>query len=110
MTWRVSSEYLGVLLLAAGVAGASVPGLAQTGTSWRRCAVENGYCKVPRPANVRYGIGERWIYQTVRDGIECSNQAFGYDPARGYQKICEMQVTTPPSTIPPELYPASPSI
>src|SRR6516165_5411209 len=52
------------------------------------CAEENGFCRVPYPTRVFYGVPGR---STARDvsggGIPCSNEVFG-DPAPGVPKHC----------------------
>lgn len=52
------------------------------------CARENGFCRVPFPTRVYYGVtglmAERFVSPP---GIPCSNQAFG-DPAPGVAKLC----------------------
>jgi hypothetical protein len=52
------------------------------------CAEENGYCRVPYPTRVLYGIPGRVVARDVdRRGIQCSNDIFG-DPAPGSVKGC----------------------
>jgi hypothetical protein len=52
------------------------------------CARENGFCRVPYPTRVIYGIPGRSAEVFVREGgIPCSNGAFG-DPAPGVPKRC----------------------
>src|SRR3977135_3978106 len=50
------------------------------------CAEENGYCRVPYPTRVFYGIPGRVVALDVdQRGIQCSNNTFG-DPAPGSNK------------------------
>jgi hypothetical protein len=52
------------------------------------CAEENGFCRVPYPTRVVYGVPGRSAARDVRErGIPCSNQVFG-DPAPGSPKRC----------------------
>ena len=52
------------------------------------CASEDGFCRVPYPTRVIYGIPGRTTSQYVEGrGIPCSNDAFG-DPAPGRVKRC----------------------
>jgi hypothetical protein len=52
------------------------------------CARENGFCRVPYPTRVIYGIPGRGVEVFVRDGgVPCSNRVFG-DPAPGVAKRC----------------------
>ncbi|HVK90291.1 MAG TPA: hypothetical protein VM468_02580 [Mycoplana sp.] len=52
------------------------------------CADENGFCRLPYPTRVIYGVPGRSAERDVRGGgIPCSNQAFG-DPAPGIPKRC----------------------
>lgn len=52
------------------------------------CAPENGFCRVPYPTRVIYGIPGRSTAREVGGrGIPCSNAAFG-DPAPGVPKRC----------------------
>jgi hypothetical protein len=54
------------------------------------CARENGFCRVPYPTRVIYGIPGRSAEVFVREGgIPCSNGAFG-DPAPGVPKRCAL--------------------
>jgi len=52
------------------------------------CAREHGFCRVPYPTRVIYGIPGRSAEVFVREGgIPCSNRVFG-DPAPGVPKRC----------------------
>ena len=53
------------------------------------CAREGGFCRVPYPTEVVYGVPGRSISRYVEGrGIPCSNEAFGDDPAPGVGKHC----------------------
>jgi hypothetical protein len=53
-----------------------------------RCAEENGYCRVPYPTRVFYGVPGNVVGLDVdQRGIQCSNDAFS-DPAPGSPKHC----------------------
>ncbi len=52
------------------------------------CAREHGFCRVPYPTRVIYGIPGRSVEVFVREGgVPCSNRVFG-DPAPGAVKRC----------------------
>jgi len=52
------------------------------------CAEENGFCRVPYPTRVFYGIpGRNAVLDVSGRGIPCSNEVFG-DPAPGVRKQC----------------------
>jgi hypothetical protein len=51
------------------------------------CASEGGFCRVPYPTRVIYGVPGSRAERFVRDGIPCSNSVFG-DPAPGVPKRC----------------------
>jgi hypothetical protein len=56
----------------------------------RFCSDEGGFCEVRGRAKVRYGAEGRYVYKTVRRGIDCNNAAFGGDPAPGLAKQCHI--------------------
>lgn len=81
---------LRTILAAAVVAGGAMLGTASDAQAQQLvpCARENGFCRVPYPTRVLYGIPGREVEMFVRDrGIPCSNRAFG-DPAPGVAKRC----------------------
>ena len=52
------------------------------------CAEENGYCRVPYPTRVFYGVPGSVVGRDVdQRGIQCSNEIFG-DPAPHSPKSC----------------------
>lgn len=52
------------------------------------CARENGFCRVPYPTRVLYGVpGRRAEIFVNGGGVPCSNRVFG-DPAPGIVKRC----------------------
>jgi hypothetical protein len=52
------------------------------------CAEENGFCRVPYPTRVFYGVpGRQTALDVSERGIPCSNEFFG-DPAPGVPKYC----------------------
>jgi len=52
------------------------------------CAQEGGFCRVPYPTRVIYGVPGRSVELFVqRGGVACSNSVFG-DPAYGVPKRC----------------------
>ncbi|MBZ6075638.1 hypothetical protein [Microvirga puerhi] len=65
----------------AGTTGAAAQGLVP-------CAPEHGFCRVPYPTRVIYGVpGRQAVMDVAGRGIPCSNEAFG-DPAPGIPKRC----------------------
>ncbi|MBJ6125745.1 hypothetical protein [Microvirga splendida] len=53
-----------------------------------QCARENGFCRVPYPTRVIYGIRGQGVEVFVRGGgVPCTNRVFG-DPAPGVAKRC----------------------
>jgi hypothetical protein len=72
------------------------------------CAQENGYCRVPYPTRVFYGIPGRVVARDVdQRGIECSNNVFG-DPAPGRDKNCVYLARSGPGPGGVELRPRGP--
>ncbi len=62
------------------------------GGHWVYCARENDYCEFRGTRNVRYSAEDgRHIVRRFRDGVECSNRAFGQDPARREKKFCSFE-------------------
>src|SRR5262245_40711351 len=47
---------------------------------WTFCASEGGMCTFSGTQQVRYGANGAYVYQTLSDGVFCSNSVFG-DPA-----------------------------
>lgn len=80
---RGAALVAGLLALLAGPA-------AQAQEDWRPCAAEGGTCAFRGDALVRYGVAGRYAFRTARDGQACDTAAFGYDPAPGQLKQCEI--------------------
>jgi hypothetical protein len=59
-----------------------------SGSAWRTCASENGYCSFAGVRRVRYGARGRFVEGRYRDGTACSNSVFG-DPVPGQPKFCQ---------------------
>lgn len=64
--------------------------------TWSECATEGNDCKVDTKGLValRYGSYEsnQWAqrnWSSTGSAMECSNHAWGYDPAKGHDKVCE---------------------
>jgi hypothetical protein len=75
-----------VAALAIGTSFIAVPGAHAQGLV--PCAPEHGFCRVPYPTRVVYGVPGRSAARDVAGrGIPCSNDAFG-DPAPGIPKRC----------------------
>lgn len=56
---------------------------------WEVCAQEGAQCSFRGPAMLRYGVAGRYAYREASDGMRCSNDDFGGDPAPGSRKQCE---------------------
>lgn len=60
------------------------------GLPWERCAREGDTCRFRGAALVRYGASGRYAYREAANGLACSNDSFGTDPAPGETKRCEL--------------------
>lgn len=77
--------FVPALALSAALLGFAAPAAAQ---SLVPCAREGGFCQVPYPTRVIYGVPGRTTSVEVRGrGVPCTNQVFG-DPAFGVVKSC----------------------
>ena len=82
---------------AAADAGKATPTLQATNDpGWITVADEGGRYTASGLQTVRYGTGSTWITAQVNGGGDCSNAAFGNDPAYGIVKVC--QVAAPVAT------------
>lgn len=79
-------------LLGVGAGGTSDPRPPAPGVGlpWTACANENGQCSFRGPGMLRYGANGRYAYREALNGLVCSNDSFGVDPAPGQVKRCEM--------------------
>lgn len=84
------------------------PSPTATGSNWVKCAAENGTCTFSGTHTVRYGTGTSWTTQVATGSITCNNATFG-DPANGYIKECDVDLSTSPSPSPTVTATASPS-
>ena len=66
---------------------------AQTSTTWVKAVDENRSFTLTSPAVVRYGAGASWIQRSLSGAVNCSNNFFGADPARGIAKSCQIPST-----------------
>jgi uncharacterized protein YkwD len=57
---------------------------------WNKVAGENQQFNVTGTQNVRYGIGNQWIYKQLSGTVQCTNNFFGSDPAFGIVKQCDV--------------------
>jgi hypothetical protein len=56
---------------------------------WTECAREGGFCRFSGRRSVWYGAGDgRAVVREFRDGVPCTNEAFGGDPAPREHKRC----------------------
>lgn len=65
------------------------PPVAPSGLAWEPCANEHGACSFQGPAMLRYGTHGRYAYREAVNGLSCTNEAFGADPAPDQPKRCE---------------------
>ncbi len=63
------------------------PGLGDM-RGWRVCATENQWCSFSGVREVRYGADMQFVAVRARNGMQCSNEAFGTDPLPGVPKAC----------------------
>ncbi|HET9976044.1 MAG TPA: hypothetical protein VFQ20_01295 [Burkholderiaceae bacterium] len=63
--------------------------VAAAALPWEFCAHEGDQCSFRGPAMLRYGVAGRFAYREASDGLRCSNDDFGGDPAQGSRKQCE---------------------
>lgn len=62
------------------------------GNGWTDCAAEDGYCTFRGRRSVWYGADDgRHVVREFRDGVPCTNAAFGGDPAPRARKRCAIQ-------------------
>lgn len=62
------------------------------GGGWTECATEDGYCRFRGRRSVWYGADDgRHVVREFRDGVPCTNDAFGGDPAPRARKRCAIQ-------------------
>lgn len=79
------------------------PAVAQTTSTWTKCANEGERCSFSGTRKVRYGANGRWATKQItasRGGVMCTNEVFG-DPINGVVKSCQLEstaTTTPPPT------------
>lgn len=58
------------------------------GGRWEYCGNEGGFCSFSGPADVRFGVGGRFITRRGINGLPCDIDTFGNDPAYGQKKQC----------------------
>ena len=62
------------------------------GGRWVECAREGGFCRFNGRRAVWYGAEDgRHVVREFRDGVACTNEAFGTDPARREYKRCMIE-------------------
>jgi hypothetical protein len=62
------------------------------GNGWTDCAAEGGFCQFRGRRSVWYGADDgRSMTREFRDGVSCTNEAFGGDPAPRSRKRCAIQ-------------------
>jgi len=64
------------------------------GLPWTVCANEKGQCSFRGVAMLRYGSNGRYAYREAADGLACTNESFGFDPAPNETKRCEVLKTS----------------
>ena len=71
--------------------------------NYEYCANEGGTCYFT--GNVAYGSGSEYLFMDVDTEIECTNEAFGGDPAWGiWKECCSMFVNVTLCTIIPQTF------
>ena len=68
------------------------------------CAEEGKACAIPnaQTATVWYGAADKWTAkEKVTNTIQCSNEAFGKDPAFGHNKKCLYKISSTTNPVPP---------
>lgn len=58
------------------------------GRGWEYCGREGGFCSFSGPGEVRYGVNGKFVTRRAINGMPCSVDAFGRDPAYGENKQC----------------------
>lgn len=66
------------------------PPVVVVGLPWAACAEEGGACSFRGAAIVRYGAQGHYAYREANNGLSCTNEVFGTDPAPNQRKRCEM--------------------
>ncbi|GAB3731287.1 hypothetical protein GCM10028794_07390 [Silanimonas algicola] len=62
------------------------------GNAWTECATEGGFCSFRGRRSIWYGSDDgRSVTREFRDGVSCTNAAFGGDPAPRSPKRCAIQ-------------------
>jgi len=79
----------------AATSGASIVQDNGNGTvqAWIPIAKDYNSATVPGTQQVRYGAGNKWIYQSVTGSFTCSQRAFGGNPAPNWPRSCEVLTT-----------------
>ena len=75
---------------AAAAATVAAPRVPAPPSDWTACAAEGERCAFRGEAVVRYGADDKFVVRRIRDGVDCSNAAFG-DPAPGVPKSCAVE-------------------
>lgn len=75
----------------AGGPGPGGPGRPGGGQQWEYCGREGGFCSFSGPGEVRYGVNGRYVVRRAINGMPCSVDAFGTDPAYGKEKSCAVR-------------------
>jgi hypothetical protein len=63
-------------------------GSANYGSDWVACGNEGSFCSFRGPGVVRFGTDGRFVTRRGFDGMHCTTDAFGDDPAYGKRKQC----------------------
>jgi hypothetical protein len=61
-----------------------------TTLNWESCGREGERCNFRGASIVRYGVSGRYVYREANNGMLCSVDEFGGDPAFGVNKQCEV--------------------
>ncbi|HUR61899.1 MAG TPA: hypothetical protein VM286_05990 [Candidatus Thermoplasmatota archaeon] len=79
------------------------PGYPSGPAGYAFCSYENSRCAFTGVKDVAYGANGHFLYQqAVQLGTDCTNAAFGGDPAPGSQKACFTHAAS--TSVPPTFY------
>jgi hypothetical protein len=62
-------------------------------SDYSKCAGEGETCDIDGTKIVRYGINGSYLFKEIVDLIDCTDSAWGSDPASGVIKQCDVKIT-----------------
>jgi beta-glucanase (GH16 family) len=81
---------------AAAITGIATAQAASDSKAWHTCVPEGSTCTFSGTRLIRYGADGSYTYLSATNGIACTNEAFGTDPAPGKAKSCWISSTPSP--------------